>query len=87
MGKKIENKNTPESNKVMEERITKICIEYLPKRRHKRNNSIPKERKKLLNIIRMLKREKQRAYSKKKKKIFENKIIETEKVLLECRRK
>ena len=51
-----------------------------------RKTRIPKERKKLLNRIKMLKREKHKAYSKEKNKIFEKKIMETEEKLLECRR-
>ena len=52
-----------------------------------RTSRIPKERKILLNRIKMLKREKHRAYSKEKKKSFEMKIIETEEKVLENRRK
>merc|ERR1712030_93650 len=50
----------------------------------RKNNEGKKRRtseevKKLLNRIKMLKREKHKAHSKEKKKIFENRILETEK--------
>ena len=41
----------------------------------------------MLNRIKMLKRDKHRAYSREKKKIIEKKIIETEEKLIEYRRK
>merc|ERR1712030_184914 len=47
----------------------------------------PKEVKKLLNRIKMLKREKRKAYSKEKKKIFESRILETEKEIIKFKQK
>ena len=83
----FENKDTIEGGRDFEEIITKMCIENMPKKMKERKNKIPKERKKMLNRIKMLKRDKHRAYSREKKKIIENKIIETEEKLIEYRRK
>ena len=83
----FENKDTIEGGRDFEEIITKMCIENMPKKMKERKNKIPKERKKMLNRIKMLKRDKHRAYSREKKKIIEKKIIETEETLIEYRRK
>ena len=64
-----------------------MCVDNMPKKMKERKNKIPKERKKMLNRIKMLKRDKHRAYSKEKKKIIEKKIIETEEKLIENRRR
>merc|ERR1711895_364669 len=54
------------------EKLYEICIEIVPKRNKEgKKKNIPKEIKNLLNRIKMLKREKHRAYSKEKK----NKLI------------
>merc|ERR1712105_568930 len=47
----------------------------------------PKEVKNLLNRIKMLKREKHKAHSKEKKKIFESRILETEKYIMKFNQK
>ena len=83
----FENKNTIEVGKEFERLITLICKENLPMKMYGRKKKIPKERKKLLNRIKMLKRDKHKAYSKEKKNIIENKIVETEGKLIEHRRK
>merc|ERR1711895_348041 len=54
------------------EMLYAICIEIVPKRtKEGKKKNIPKEIKNLLNRIKMLKRDKHRAYSKEKK----NKLI------------
>ena len=84
----FENKDTIESSKDFEDKVVQICIKHIPKKTPQRKNRrIPKERKKLLNRLKMLKREKHKAYSKEKKKKIEEKILETERKILECRRK
>ena len=80
------NKDTIKGSQEFEEVITNICIDKVPKRMKNQKSRIPKERKKLLNRIKMLKREKHRAYSKEKKKSIEMKILETEEKVLENRR-
>ena len=47
---------------------------------------MPKERKKLHNRLKMLKREKHRAYSKEKKKKLDKKILETEQKMIDHKR-
>ena len=83
----FENKGMIQSGKEFEVLITNSAIENAPRKSKQGNNrKIPKERKKLHNRIKMLKREKHRAYSKEKKKKFENKILETEQKLSESKR-
>merc|ERR1712120_46889 len=70
------------------EKLYEICIEIVPKRNKEgKKKNIPKEIKNLLNRIKMLKRDKHRAYSKEKKKQIDNKICETEKQLVQTRQK
>ena len=83
----FEIKDTIESEKEFELLISLLCIENIPKKTYGGKKKIPKERKKLLNRIKMLKRDKHKAHSKVKKTILENKIIETEGKLLEHRRR
>merc|ERR1712033_131741 len=69
-------------------KLNEICIEIVPKRNNEGNKKkIPKEIKNLLNRIKMLKRDKHRAYSKEKKKQIDNKICETEKQLIQTKQK
>ena len=64
----FENKGMIQSGKEFEVLITNSAIENAPRKSKQGNNrKIPKERKKLHNRIKMLKREKHRAYSKEKK--------------------
>merc|ERR1711921_40757 len=68
------------------EKLYEICIEIVPKRNKEgKKKNILKEIKNLLNRIKMLKRDKRRAYSKEKKKQIDNKICETEKHLIQTR--
>merc|ERR1712072_945574 len=72
----------------MGEKLNEICIEIVPKRHGEGNKKkIPKEIKNLLNRIKMLKRDKHKAYSKEKKKQIDNKICETEKQLIQTKQK
>merc|ERR1712066_1220374 len=68
-------------------KLNEICIEIVPKRNNEGNKKkIPKEIKNLLNRIKMLKRDKHKAYSKEKKKQIDNKICETEKQLIQTKK-
>merc|ERR1712215_298894 len=70
------------------EKLNEICIEIVPKRHGEgKKKNIPKEIKNLLNRIKMLKRDKHRAYSKEKKKQLDNRIYETEKQLIQTKQK
>ena len=55
----------------------------LKKGKEMKERKIPKEIKRLINRIKMLKRDKQKAKSIEKKKEIENKIEETEVVLIQ----
>ena len=82
------NKNALEIGKCFLGIIIKICLLHIPKKQKQKSNSkIPKERKRILNRIKMLKRDKHRAFSKEKKQIIEEKIVESEGKLLESRRR
>ena len=76
-----------QSTQLFEDFITEVVIENVPKKSLGNNRKIPKERKRLLNRIKMLKRGKHRAYSRDKKKTIEMKILESEHQLMENRRK
>ena len=70
------------------DKLYKVCIENMPKRnKGSKRNRIPREVKKLLNRIKMLRREKHKAYTKEKKKDIENRIFETEEQLIKTKQK
>ena len=84
----IENNDMIQSTMNFDDIITLIAIENIPqKSQQKYSKKIPRERKKLINRMKMLKRGKHRAYSKEKKNELENKILETEQKILENRRR
>ena len=84
----LEKEDTIEINKEFISNITNICIENIPKKgKEMKDRKIPKEIKKYINRIKMLKRDKQKAKSIEKKKEVENKIAETEIVLIQQKRK
>merc|ERR1712240_355388 len=61
--------------------IKEICLIKIPKKKKRNKSSIPKERKRLLNRIKMLKRKKRRKQverNKEKIKNIETNILETE---------
>merc|ERR1712090_29 len=65
-----------------------LCMKGVPRKNNEgKKREKPKEVKKLLNRIKMLKREKRKAYSKEKKKIFESRILETEKEIIKFKQK
>ena len=74
----IESRNSIAGAKNMLEKFTKCAKENAPKRNTQSNGSkIPKERKKLHNRIKMLKRKKHIAHSKERKRRLEKQILET----------
>ena len=86
--KTLEKEDTIEINKEFISKITNICIENIPKKgKEQKDRKIPKEIKKLINRLKMLKRDKQKAKSIEKKREIENKIEETEVVLIQQKRK
>merc|ERR1711955_37922 len=63
-------KDTLEISKDLEEKILNICMENFPKRTQMRKNSrTPKERKRIINRIRMLRRDKDKKSKKKGEKL------------------
>jgi len=69
------------------EKLTNCAMENAPRRNNQSNGSkIPKERKKLHNRIKMLKRAKHKAYSNERKRRCEKMILETEKKIIESKR-
>merc|ERR1711895_262376 len=70
------------------DKLYKVCIENMPKRnKGSKRNRIPREVKKLLNRIKMLRREKHKSYTKEKKKDIEDRIFETEEQLIKTKQK
>merc|ERR1711915_1022603 len=55
-----------------------VCKDIIPKRRTCSKSGIPRERKRLLNRLKMLKRQKHIVHGKCKRKEIEKKILETE---------
>ena len=65
--------------------IKEICLRKIPKKNRKNRDHIPRERKKLLNRIKMLKRKKHREKNKNKAGSIEKDIFDTESELREHR--
>merc|ERR1711874_585764 len=84
-GKIFEGMNAEESTYIFIEIIKIICLDLIPIRNKINKSKIPRERKTLLNRIKMLKRKKHRTNNMKDRRKIEESIIETEKILLEKR--
>ena len=63
-----------------------ICNNLIPKKTTESNSKIPRERKKLINRLKMLKRQKHIEQKRYKQKDIEDRIIETETRLLDHRK-
>merc|ERR1711874_709375 len=81
MGKGLNNE---ECTELLIYCIKEICLRKIPKNRKNRDH-IPRERKKLLNRIKMLKRKKHREKNKNKAGSIEKDIFDTESELREHR--
>ena len=81
----FEGKNNEECTEIFIYFIKKICAWKIPKKKNKFRNHIPKERKTLLNRIKMIKRKKHKERNKTKVKSMEKSIIEAEIKLKEHR--
>ena len=79
-------KNTEECTYIFLKCLLNICMKLIPRKNTKGKSRIPRERKKLLNRLKMLKRTKHRTRSKPKVIVLDKKIQETEDMLL-CHRK
>ena len=84
-GKIFEGMNAEECTYIFIEIIKIICLDLIPIRNKINKSKIPRERKTLLNRIKMLKRKKHRTNNMKDRRKIEESIIETEKILLEKR--
>ena len=82
----FEGRNVEECTHIFLEIIKTICLEIIPRKNKINRSKIPRERKTLLNRIKMLKRNKHRANCMKKKRKIEESIIETEKALSKNRK-
>merc|ERR1711874_932271 len=83
-----ENGKAIEIVELLLDKLYEVCIENMPKRNKEgKRNRIPREVKKLLNRIKMLKREKHKACTKEKKKDIQNRIFETEEQLIKTKQK
>ena len=83
----LENKNTNESTKILNNIINKICIRYVPvKEKNSGKKKIPRERKKLLGRLKMLRQRLRKAINKEKKEEINESIKETDELLIEARR-
>ena len=80
------SKNTEECTYIFMKCLLNICMKLIPRKNTKGKSRIPRERKKLLNRLKMLKRTKHRTRSKQKVIVLDKKIQETEDMLL-CHRK
>merc|ERR1711977_222090 len=80
----FDGKNNEECTNIFIYFIKVICLWLIPKKRNKNKNHIPKERKKLLNRIKMLKRKEHRDQEKytMEKKVIDN-MKENPKVLFD----
>ena len=83
--KLFEGKNNEECTEIFIYFIKMICIWKIPRKTVKNRNRIPKERKNMLNRIKMLKRKKHNAKNRHKEKCIEKNILETELKLKEHR--
>ena len=74
-------RNVEECTYIFIEIIKTICLRIIPRKSKKSKSKIPRERRTLLNRIKMLKRKKHRSKNIKDKRKIEENIIETETIL------
>ena len=86
--KLFEGKDVKICTDIFISQISQICYKYIPHKKPPTGSKIPRERKKLLNRLKMLKRSKNRkSNSNVKKKEVEEKIEETERNIIEHRKR
>ena len=83
----LNNLDTEESIGIFMEILVKICRKYIPIKKPKSNSKIPKERKRLFDKIKKLKRSKNKIRSKSKIQAISTKIKETESEIVKHKRK
>ena len=86
--KLFEGKDVKKCSEIFISIIIYICFKFIPPKKPPTGSKIPRERKKLLNRLKMLKRSKHRKHKNNvKKKEVEKKIEETERNLIEHKRR
>ena len=82
----LKNKNTHECTIILNKIINEVCLKYVPtKGRNSGKRKIPKIRKKLLGRLKMLRRKMRKASAKERKDEMNEKILETDKLIIEAR--
>ena len=79
-------KDTETCTNILMECLLILCFNLIPLRKKQSKSKVPKERKKMLNRLKMLKRNKHRTCNNTRKKIIEKKILETESKIIEHRK-
>merc|ERR1739842_56712 len=74
----FKDKDTETCTRMLLEILLKVCIKFIPIRKVKGNNNIPRERKRLFNRIKKLKRGKNKVKGRKKAHELDKKIQKIE---------
>merc|ERR1711872_147834 len=82
----FKEKNVVECTQIFLWIITMICCQLIPKKTNKCKEKIPRERKKMLNRIKMLKRQRHTTKNRNDRIKLQESITETEKRLIEHRK-
>ena len=85
--KLFEGKDVKICTEIFISQIRHICYKYIPPKKPPTGSKIPRERKKLLNRLKMLKRSKNRKCNSNDKKKVVEKIEETERNIIEHRKR
>ena len=78
----FKDKDTETCTRMLLEILLKVCIKFIPIRKAKGNNNIPRERKRLFNRIKKLKRAKNKVKGRKKAQDLDKRIQEIEREIL-----
>merc|ERR1712215_533714 len=76
----FKDKDTETCLNILLEIIIKLCKKYIPEKKSRNKNTIPKRRQ-LFQKMKLLRRSKRNA-NNKRKKVIDNKILEVEKEIL-----
>ena len=83
----LKDKNTHECTETLNKIINEICLKYIPPRgKNSGKRNIPKVRKKLIGRLKMLRRKIRKSNCEKRLEELNEKIVETDKLILEARR-
>merc|ERR1711895_337870 len=73
----FKDKDTETCLNILLEIIIKLCKKYIPEKKSRNKNTIPKRRRQLFQKMKLLRRSKRNA-NNKRKKVIDNKILEVE---------